>query len=103
MVSHHTVEFGDLRHCVKGDIISLVVEKQDSTCSCLNPSLQFVSKTHYMFSHTKFQNIDTPIFSFSTKNVRYWSHIFTVTKQKAFASPSKDAEEKKNRRKERQF
>ena len=38
--------FGGHRHYDKGDIMPLVVEGQDSTCSCLNPPLLFISKAH---------------------------------------------------------
>ena len=57
MVSHHPVKFDGHRYCVVKMI--LVVEVQDSTCSCLNLPLLFTSdglKAH----------------SISTKQVRSW-------------------------------
>ena len=36
MVSHHPTKFRGLRHCGSGDIMFLVAEEQDSTCSPLN-------------------------------------------------------------------
>ena len=33
MLIHHTANFGDNRHCSGGDVMFLVVEGQDSTCS----------------------------------------------------------------------
>ena len=36
-------KFVDHRHCVSGDILFLVVEEQDSTCSRLNQTLLFIS------------------------------------------------------------
>ena len=36
MVSHHPAKFRGLRHCGSGDIMFLVAEEQDSTCSPLN-------------------------------------------------------------------
>ena len=36
MVSHHPAKSGGHRQCDKGDIMFLVVEKQDFTCSCLS-------------------------------------------------------------------
>ena len=53
MVSHHNTEFGGHRHCDCGDMISLVLEGQDSTSACLNLPLLFISKAHRMAcSHT---------------------------------------------------
>ena len=46
MLTHHPEMFGGHRHYDKGDIMPLVVEGQDSTCSCLNPPLLFISKAH---------------------------------------------------------
>ena len=43
MLSHRPAMFGDNRQCDSGDRIILVAEKQDSTCSRLNPLLQFIS------------------------------------------------------------
>ena len=37
MASHHPVNFGDHRHCGSWDVMFLVDEEKDSTCSCLNP------------------------------------------------------------------
>ena len=48
MVSHHNTEFGGHRHCDCGDMISLVLEGQDSTSACLNLPLLFISKAHRM-------------------------------------------------------
>ena len=36
MVSQHPAKFRGLRHCGSGDIMFLVAEEQDSTCSSLN-------------------------------------------------------------------
>ena len=41
MVSHHPANFGGHRYCGRGDIILLVVDEQDSTCSRLNLPLLF--------------------------------------------------------------
>ena len=46
MVSHHPAKFGGHRHSASGDIMFLVVERHDSTCSRLNPPLLFISKAH---------------------------------------------------------
>ena len=46
MLTHHPEMFGDHRHYDKGHIMPLVVEGQDSTRSCLNPPLLFISKAH---------------------------------------------------------
>ena len=43
MVSQHTAKFGSHRHCSSGDIVFLVVEEQDSTCSRLNLLFLFLS------------------------------------------------------------
>ena len=51
MVSCHSAKFGGHKQCGSGDTTFLVVEKQDSTCSCLNPPLLpllFISKAHGM-------------------------------------------------------
>ena len=42
MISNHPVKVGDHRHCGSGDMTFLVVEVQNSPCSCLNPPLLFV-------------------------------------------------------------
>ena len=39
MVCHHPTKSAGLRHCCSVDIIFLVVEGQDSTCSRLNLTL----------------------------------------------------------------
>ena len=53
MVSHQNIKFGGHRRCDCGDMISLVLEGQDSTSACLNPPLLFISKAHPMAcSHT---------------------------------------------------
>ena len=58
MKSHHLAGFEYHRLCGSGDMF-LVVEDQDSTCVCGNPTLLFISKAHgAMLSHAKFQNID---------------------------------------------
>ena len=46
MVSHHPEKFGDHRHCGSGDIMFSVAEKENSRCSCFNPTLLFFSKGH---------------------------------------------------------
>ena len=48
MVSHHPATFSDHNHCCSGDILSLVVEEQDSTCSYWNLPLMFISKANSM-------------------------------------------------------
>ena len=51
MVSHHAATFGNIG---SGDIVLLVVAKQNSTCSCLNPPLLFISEAHGIpCSHTR--------------------------------------------------
>ena len=43
----HPAKFAGHRHCGSGgDVMFLVVEEQDSTCSRLNPLLLFISKRH---------------------------------------------------------
>ena len=44
MITHHHAKCDGHSHCGGGDIMFLVVEEQDSTCSRLNPSLLFISK-----------------------------------------------------------
>ena len=39
MVSHHPAKFGDHKHCGSGDIMFLIVEKENSRCSRFNPPL----------------------------------------------------------------
>ena len=46
MVSHHHVKFGVHRHCGSRDIMFLVIEDEDSRCSCFNLPLLFISKGH---------------------------------------------------------
>ena len=48
MISHHPVKFSGNSYCGSGDMISVVVEWQDSTCTRLNPSLLFISEAHGM-------------------------------------------------------
>ena len=48
MVSHHPSKFGGHRYCGIGDMF-LLVEKQDSTSSWLNPPLK-----HMACNHTKY-------------------------------------------------
>ena len=43
MVGHHPAKFGDYRYSSSGDMMHLVVEGQDFTCSDLNLPLQFIS------------------------------------------------------------
>ena len=43
MASHYPARFDDYRYCSSGDTY-LVVEEQDSTCSCLNLTLPFTSR-----------------------------------------------------------
>ena len=42
MISH----FCDHSHCSSRDIMLLVVEKEDSKCSCFNLLILFISKSH---------------------------------------------------------
>ena len=51
MFSHHPANFVGQKHCGSGDILFLVAEGQDCTCSGLNLSLLFISKTHVMKAH----------------------------------------------------
>ena len=52
MVGHHPAKFAAHMHSGSGDMIFLVVERQDSTCPCLNPPLLFISKAHGVsYSH----------------------------------------------------
>ena len=48
MVSHHPAKFTDDRHYGSGDLMFLVVEKQDFTLFHLNMLLLFISKEHEM-------------------------------------------------------
>ena len=48
MIGYHPAKFGDNRHCGSGDLMFVVVEGQDSTCSRLDPPLRFISKAHGM-------------------------------------------------------
>ena len=43
MVCHHPERFGGHRQCGSGDIMFLVVKKEDSSCSRFNPLLLFIS------------------------------------------------------------
>ena len=59
MVGHHPTKFGGHQHWGSGYIMFLVVERQYSTSSHLNPLLLFISKAHgtqVMVAHTKFDN-----------------------------------------------
>lgn len=55
MGSHHPGMFGGQRQCGSGD---MMVERQDSTCYHLNPSLLFIFKAHGMRGSHK-QNFRT--------------------------------------------
>ena len=46
MVNHHHAMFGGHKQCGSGYVIYLVVDKQDSTCSRLNPPLLFICLEH---------------------------------------------------------
>ena len=46
MVNHHPAKFGAHGHCGSGDITFLMIEEQDSTCSCLKRPIVFISKAH---------------------------------------------------------
>ena len=48
--NHHPARFRGPRHCGSEDLMSLLVEEQDYTCSCLNPSLLFIYKAHGMLT-----------------------------------------------------
>ena len=50
MLNYRFAKFGGHRHSGGGDMF-LVVEGQDSTCSCLNPALLFNSKANGMKAH----------------------------------------------------
>ena len=53
-LSHYPPKFVDHSQHVSGDIMFLVVEKQDSTSSCLNLPLLFISKAHGLLRlHTR--------------------------------------------------
>ena len=53
MVNQQPAKFGGHRYCGSGDIIYLVAEEEDSTCSLLNPRFMFISKVHGMLcSHS---------------------------------------------------
>ena len=52
MVSHHPFKFDGHEHCGSGDIIFLLVEEQDSTCSRLNLPFIFSSKRHGLKAYT---------------------------------------------------
>ena len=53
MVNHHPGKFGGHRHGGSEDMF-LVVEQKNSTWSCLNPLVLFISKAHGMLrSHTR--------------------------------------------------
>ena len=51
MISHHPALFGGHRCCDNGDIMFLIVEGQDSTCSGLDPPLMYISKAQSMKVH----------------------------------------------------
>ena len=51
MVSKQPAKFGGHRQCGSGDIMFLVIDEQDSTYSCLNPPLLFIS-VNSIFSAT---------------------------------------------------
>ena len=43
MVSHYPAKSGGHKHCGSGDMMFVVVERQDSICPRLDPSLLFIS------------------------------------------------------------
>ena len=51
MVSHHPAKFNDHRLCDSGDVMFLVVEEENSTCSRFNLPLLFISKGHGLKTH----------------------------------------------------
>ena len=59
MVSHDLTQFSGHRHCGSRDIMFLVVEGQDYTCTRFKAPLLFISKPHCMpWSQKKFQDVD---------------------------------------------
>ena len=54
-------KFGGHRHCDGRDIIFLVVKGEDSTYSCLNLPLFFISKAYRMKAHGMSYQYTSPI------------------------------------------
>ena len=48
MVSHYPAKSGGHKHCGSGDMMFVVVERQDSICPRLDPPLLFTSIEHCM-------------------------------------------------------
>ena len=44
IASDHSAKFCCYRHCGSGHIMFLVVDEEDSRCSCFNPLLLFITK-----------------------------------------------------------
>ena len=60
-ISQHHAKFFGHRHCYSGDIMFLLVEEEDSTCSRLNPALLFIPKGHGLKAHDMSVIIISPI------------------------------------------
>ena len=81
MASLHPAKFGGHKHCGSGDMMFVVVEGQNSTCRCLDPSLLLISKVHGMpcssheISGLRHKNI--PVCPM--KDSQSWSHMSRTT------------------------
>ena len=51
MVNHYSAKFGGQGRCSVGNVIVLVVERHESTCSHFNQPLQFIYKASNMKAH----------------------------------------------------
>ena len=90
MVIHYPTKFDGHKICDSGDMILLVAEGQDFTCSHLILSLLFISKAHGMLcSHTQNSTIKkTLIKSFATlssEKAPSWSHASWIMNDKTLA------------------
>ena len=83
MVSHHLAKFGSHSHCGSGDVMFLLVERQDCTCSRFNPPLLFICKRHGLKAHGI--------------SYRHWSDAFKATIGEKFENRCCQSVQKKRR------
>ena len=100
MVSYHFAKFDGHRHCDSGDMMFLVVEREDSTCVRLHPPLLFISKANGMPCWPKkFHEIGTIICrcvqgQTSDQGDKCLQEQLTEINSKNFVSPSKKSTRK---------
>ena len=82
MISHHPAKFGGHRHYGSGDMMLVVVEGQDSTCSRLDLPLLFIFLRHmechaHIHENSGRGHNNLPVCPM--KDSRSWSHMSTRT------------------------